>query len=90
MMLSPLHPALRFRRHPRGKGTIPLNYRVVLAAVWVVFVGSFLVFQVLPAEPPEPDRETATLTVSEEMTPSPTLVSETSLVLEEPELRHHE
>ena len=89
-MLSPLHPALRFLRRPRRKGTIPLNYRVVLAAVWVVFVGSFLVFQMLPAEPPEQDRETAVATVIEEMTPSPTLVSETSLVLEDPELRHHE
>ncbi len=89
-MLSPLHPALRFLRRPRRKGTIPLNYRVVLAAVWVIFVGSFFVFQILPAESPEPDRETTAVTVIEEITPSPTLVSETSLVLEDPELRHHE
>lgn len=89
-MLSPLHPALRLWRRRRKKMTIPLNYRVVLAAVWLVSVGSWLALRVWPAELGEQGRQNATVTVIEQVTPSPTLVSETSLVLEDRELTHHE
>ncbi|MEO8438895.1 MAG: hypothetical protein ABI540_01615 [Spartobacteria bacterium] len=90
-MLSPLHPALRPRRRPRKKMTIPLNYRVVLGAFWLVTVGARLTLQVWPAEVSDRDSPGSVVATIEEMTPSPTLVSENSSLLgDDRELTHHE
>ncbi len=71
--------------------TIPLNYRVVLAAVWLVSVGSWLALRVWPAELGEQNRQKVTVTVIEQVTPSATLVSENSpLIVDDRELTHHE
>ncbi|MBA3650986.1 MAG: hypothetical protein H0W66_05790 [Chthoniobacterales bacterium] len=71
--------------------TIPLNYRVVLAAFWLVTVGAWLALQVWPAEVRDQDPPGSVVTTIEEMTPSPTLVSEnSSLIVDDRELTHHE
>lgn len=71
--------------------TIPLNYRIVLAAFWLVTVGAWLTLQVWPAEIPDRDSPGSVVTTFEEMTPRPTLVSEnSSLVVDDRELTHHE
>lgn len=57
---------------------ILLNYRIVLAVVWVVSVGIWLVLQVLPASPATLDSKEASLRVTKDPIPNSLLVSDTS------------
>ncbi len=71
--------------------TIPLNYRVVLAAFWLVTVGAWLALQVWPAEVRDQNPSGSFVTTIVEMTPSPTLVRENSPhIVDDRELTHHE
>ena len=78
------------RRAGRGLLTLLLNYKIVLAVVWVVSTGVWLVLQVLPASPESEGQHEAALTVIDDPTPTPTLVSETSSTKDKQELSPNE
>jgi hypothetical protein len=64
--------------------TILLNYKIVLAVVWVVIIIWWLVLQVLPARPATLDQGEASRTVIQEPAAEPVLVTDTSTAVVKP------
>jgi hypothetical protein len=64
--------------------TILLNYKIVLAAAWVISVGWWLVLQVSPAKPATLAPDPGSLTVIKEPFPEPILVTDTSPAVTQP------
>jgi hypothetical protein len=64
--------------------TILLNYKIVLALVWVVIIIWWLVLQVLPARPATLDQGEASRTVIQEPIAEPVLVTDTSTAVVKP------
>lgn len=64
--------------------TILLNYKIVLAVVWVVSIVLWLVLQVLPARPATLDPREASQTVIQQPLPESILVTDISMAVTEP------